>query len=58
MSRAAARREATLDPGLARLIEALAREAARRDHAAAMGQGREETDARSDLRPVFNRPAE
>lgn len=61
MTRAAARSGSTLDPGLARLVEALAREAARRDHAAAMGQGassKAQSDARGDLRTIFHRPAE
>lgn len=60
MARAAATTASTLDPGLARLIEALAREAARRDHAAAMGQGaqlRGQAHARGDLRSVLDRPA-
>jgi hypothetical protein len=56
MPRAAAQRSETLDPGIVRLIEALAREAARRDHAAA--QGGYPTDASCDLRPVLNRSAE
>lgn len=43
------------------LIEALAREAARRDHAAATGQAaslKAQTHARGDLRSILNRPAE
>jgi hypothetical protein len=61
MPRAAAKPPQTLDPAIARLVEALAREAARRDHAAATGQGaptRNHSDARGDLRPVLDRPAE
>ncbi|KRE02566.1 hypothetical protein ASE61_14900 [Bosea sp. Root670] len=61
MARAAASTGSTLDPGLVRLIEALAREAARRDHAAATGQAaplKALTHARGDLRSILNRPAE
>lgn len=57
MPRAAAKPPQTLDPAIARLVEALAREAARRDHAAAIGT-RTHHDARSPLRPLLDRPAE
>lgn len=65
MPRAAASAGSTLDPGLARFIEALAREAARRDHAAAAAQTtrpaalpKAETHARGDLRTILDGPAE
>lgn len=60
MPRAAALHSETLDPGLVRLIEALAREAARRDHAAAPGapQGGHPHDASRDLRPLLDGSAE
>ncbi|MFC5423008.1 hypothetical protein ACFPOB_26010 [Bosea eneae] len=57
MPRAAAKRPQTLDPAIARLVEALAREAARRDHAAAIGTGIHH-DARRPLRPLLDRPSE
>ncbi|WP_429067216.1 hypothetical protein [Bosea sp. OAE752] len=61
MSRAASAFNRPLDPALVRLIEALAREAARRDHAVAAAQGallKAQTHACGDLRSVLNRPSE
>ncbi|CAD5274643.1 conserved hypothetical protein [Bosea sp. 62] len=56
MPRAAAKPPQALDPAIARLVEALAREAARRDHAAATGI-RMDYDTRGPLRPVLDRSA-
>ena len=43
-----------LDPAIVAIVEALARDAARRDHAR---EAKEKLDESRDLRPVLKRPA-